>query len=94
VRRDSKTLRTVSVRLGEADARRLSQLRQCLDDAQPRSELAEELRRGRGRHTAYDAPVGDGETLRWAVEFALKHFPVDLAAAAYDGDDRHRHTVG
>lgn len=93
--RDAKTLRTVSVRLSQEDARALSGLRQALGDAEPYSEIANQLSRGRGRHTAYDAPVADGEAIRWAVRFALDRYPSDLAAAPtpHDGRDRHRRTV-
>jgi hypothetical protein len=94
-RRRELALRTVSVRLSEADVARLIELKTALGKAETHSPVWEEIQQHRGRHTAYGSPIADGEAIRWALAFALERFPADgmTAPAPYDDRDRDRRTV-
>jgi hypothetical protein len=91
----AKTLRTVSIRMGDDDIRYLHQLRECLAQTEPRSVVADELRAVHGRHAPY-GELSDGQILRWALRSALERFPMDLIrepeSLSYGGD-RDRKTA-
>lgn len=71
------TGRTISVRLGDDDYRRLLQLKEALAGAERGSYVENELRGVRGRHVAYDAPLSEGQVVRYALKLALERLPVD-----------------
>jgi hypothetical protein len=89
-----RDLRTLSVRINEDDASALLQLRDALGQAETGSPLRRELDAVRGRNALY-GDVSEGQIVRWALRYALAHFPEDDAARPRPsyGGDRDRHTV-